>query len=152
MSFLCRPNEKTGCMEVGDSFLASHFIVAGNKLDSQSIMGISNKPCIVLQKEGEKDKLAANEDVTRFIRDAGWDYKGIELSRQRPQVVFKIKGDLKQMKEIEDKFKSGIVIEECPSRKVKQETDFLKGLAFEKLREYYRNVRDKKYIEKITIK
>ena len=154
MSFMC--NFKDDIVEVGDSFLAAHFIIAGGKKVGESIKAISNKPCIILESpEGERkieNAHLSTEDITRFIREAGYRYVGIELPNRHPQVVFKITGDIEKLKSIYERFGNGKSIPECPSRLVKQEMDFLKGVAFEKLAHYYRNVGDKEYLEKIEIK
>lgn len=147
MAFFLTWVNKSSIVEVGDAFLAAHFIVASRttknpyKIVETVIKTMNRKPQLILKSPDNEEVFENNpEDVNRWIKDSDYIYVGIELPRKNPVVVWKIKGNIELFHKIADQFgQQDKGIEECPPRAVDKERDFLIGEALNKVRQWYRN-------------
>lgn len=157
MSFYCEFT-KDG-VEVGHTFLAALFLVAGKgELIDERIKYIGKDPKAILISPEGKRKVLPPQEVTNYIKDAGYTWDGaVLLPDQRPQVIFRIKGNMELFKKIYDGFgKEGGLSEEAgvPNfilSDVDQKTAFLKGLAVHKRRQYYARIGDKEFLEEVEV-
>ncbi len=160
MSFWVKFNKEGGFAIVGDTVLAAHFQVAGGVVDEKNlrIRYCGQKPLLIISNPAESDTLKVEkidltqENVSKYIRDLGYNYAGIEMPDEKPQVVFKINGDVALFESIYERFgRAEGGIEECPPRLVDQECARLKGLAIQFRRKFYQRWGDSKFVESITI-